>query len=1083
MVDNGTEAADHAAPSVSSFAGSVGEGALQAQAEYWKHALAGAPEVLELPTNHTRPLRPDHAGGRVPVELDEALTAGLHALSLRNGTSLFTTLLAGWAVVLSRLSGQENLVVGAGSPGALQALWLDLAGTPSGAELLARVKTRVLDARHNADLPLERVAELVRGPGGSLFQVAMEWTETPVGAADEGAEPDGTKAELDLALDLRERAGRIVGGLTYATAIFERATAERFAGYLRRVLAGMVADETVGVGFLQMMEAEERELVLNGLNATAAEYPTDLLVHQLFAAQAERTPDAIAISWRGEQWTYAELQRRVNQLANALRRRGVGPEVRVGVSLPRTPEILMALLGVLTAGGAYVPLDPAYPRERIGFMLEDAGIDLILTDSRVAGRLPEDGAELLLLDREREALATESTTTPESGVLPENLSHVIFTSGSTGRPKGVMIRHSAVTVLLYWLPEIISDEERSSFLFATSINFDVSVAEMFGTLCWGGKLVLVENALELADVREPVIHASMVPSAAAELLRGGSLPASVRTMNLGGEALPNALAQGLYALGTVEKVGNLYGPTEDTTYSTYSLVPKGAKRVSLGRAISNSQAYVVDERFQLVPVGVTGGLYMAGAGLARGYAGRPAATAERFVPDPFGPPGSRMYEVRDRVRWAADGELEYLGRIDFQVKVRGFRIELGEIEARLAEAPGIRDAVVLAREDSPGDTRLVAYYVGEQQTVEALRAHLLERVPEYMVPAAYMRLERLPQTPNGKLDRGALPAPDASAYTTRDYEPPQGETEMALAGVWQSVLGAERVGRWDNFFDLGGHSLMAVQVATRVRQALGVEVTHGELFETPVLADLARRLEQAARAEMPEIVPVDRSQPLVTSFAQQRLWLMEQFMASGSAYHVPMRLRFTGTLDRDALRATLDRIMERHEAVRTVFTSSDGMPLQVIQPAEGMPLLEHDVRAAPDPEAAVRELVTEELRAPFDLERDPLMRGRLIQVADDEHVLLLTLHHIVSDGWSLGVVTNELGALYNAFVRGEPDPLPELPLQYADYSAWHRKLVTPELVEAQAAYWVATLAGAPELLELPTDYARPSRPGHEGASI
>ncbi|HEU4883746.1 MAG TPA: amino acid adenylation domain-containing protein, partial [Longimicrobium sp.] len=600
---------------------------------------------------------------------------------------------------------------------------------------------------------------------------------------------------------------------------------------------------------LPLLPEAEHRFVVEELDATDRPCPAGPCVHELFHAQAARTPDAVALVWQGERMTYAELERRANRIAHALRRRGAGPEVRVGICLPRTLDLVPAMLGVLGAGAAYVPLDPAYPRERLDYMLEDAAVSLVITESSLADRLPE-GAATLLLDRERDALASEPDTAFASGVVPENLSHVIFTSGSTGRPKGVMIRHSSVVVLLHWLRETITDAERASVLFSTSINFDVSVAEIFGTLSWGGKLVLVENALELATLDEPVVHVSMVPSAAAELLLSGGIPASVRTMNLGGEALPNALAQGLYALPTVEKVGNLYGPTEDTTYSTYSLVERGAERVLVGSPVANTQAYVLDAHLQPVPVGAEGELYLAGDGLSRGYANHPGMTAERYLPCPFGAPGGRMYRVMDRARLRPGGELEYLGRTDYQVKIRGFRIELGEIEARLGEHPEVRAAVVLAREDVPGDTRLVAYVAGDETvSVDGLRAHLAERLPAYMVPAAYVRLDALPLTPNGKVDRKALPAPEGEAFGIRAYEAPVGPVEEAVAAIWAEVVGAERVGRGDDFFELGGHSLLAVRVVSRLRQALGVETSARDFFDRPVLADFAAGLRTAARAD------------------------------------------------------------------------------------------------------------------------------------------------------------------------------------------------------------------------------------------
>ncbi|HET7233827.1 MAG TPA: amino acid adenylation domain-containing protein, partial [Longimicrobium sp.] len=850
---------------------------LEAQAEYWAEALAGAPELLELPADHPRPAKQDFAGASVSVELGEGLAAALKALSQRHGTTLYMTLLAGWAAVLSRLSGQDDVVIGTPSAnrgrGEIEGLIgffvntlpvrVDLSGAPTVAQALGRVKARALEAQANQDIPFEQVVERVQ-PVRSLahtplFQVMFAWQNAPGGSLElpglalDPMDPAGStsqvSAKFDLSLALWEDGGRIGGAVEYATALFERATVERHVGYLHRVLEEMAADDTKPLDRLELLSAAERQKVVEDWNATDAGYPAGACVHELFAAQAARAPHAVALSWRGERLTYAQLDARANQIANALRRRGVGPEVRVGICLPRTPELVAAVLGVLKAGGAYVPLDPAYPRERLGYMLEDAGVALVITESNLAERLPGNAATFLL-ERERDAIAAESTAAPESGAAPENLSHVIFTSGSTGRPKGVMIRHSSVVILLHWLRENVTDRERSSVLFSTSINFDVSVAEVFGTLAWGGKLVIAENALELAALGEEVVHASMVPSAAAELLESGGIPASVKTLNLGGEALPNALAQGLYALETVEKVGNLYGPTEDTTYSTYHLVPRGAEQVLVGTPVANTRAYVLDRHLHPVPMGVAGELYLAGDGLSRGYANRPAMTAERFVPCPFGAPGARMYRVMDRVRRRVDGELEYLGRTDFQVKVRGFRIEPGEIEARLAEHPGVRAPVVLAREDVPGDRRLVAYYLGDQPVaVEALKGHLAERLPEYMVPAAYVWMEEYPRTPNGKTDRRALPAPGSGAFAARGYEAPAGETEEAVAAIWAELLGAERVGRHDNFFLLGGNSLLVTRLVFRIRREMDVELSVSDVFENPELSLLAQHLLDAQLAQ------------------------------------------------------------------------------------------------------------------------------------------------------------------------------------------------------------------------------------------
>ncbi|HEU4884735.1 MAG TPA: amino acid adenylation domain-containing protein, partial [Longimicrobium sp.] len=851
---------------------------LERQADFWERSLAGAPELLELPTDRTRPRKQDFAGASLPIELDAEVTAGLKALSRRHGTTLFMTLLAGWAAVLARLSGQADVVVGTPTAGRDRAetealigffvqtlaLRVDLSGGPTVAELLGRVRTRALEAQQHQDIPFEQVVERVR-PARSLahhplFQVLFAWQNAlgeplalPGLQAGDVAESAQQTAKFDLSLTLWEQDGRIAGGLNYATALFDRATVERHVAYLQRALREMAADENQPVERLQILSADEHALVVDGWNRTEADYPA-ACIHELFHAQAARTPDAVALSWQGERVTYAELARRANRISHALRRRGAGPEVCVGICLPRTPDLVASMLGVLGAGAAYVPLDPAYPRERLAYMLEDAGITLVVTDSVLADRLPDGAAALLLLDREADTIAAEPSEAPESGVTPENLSHLIFTSGSTGRPKGVMIRHSAVSVLLHWMRDTIADEERASVLFSTSVNFDVSVAEIFNALCWGGTLVMVENALELPTVADQQIrYVSMVPTAAAELLRTGGIPASVRTVNLAGEALPVELAQGLYALGTVEKVRNLYGPTEDTSYSTYSLVERGGEQVLIGTPLSNSQAYVLDGQLQPVPVGVAGELYLAGDGLARGYANRPAMTAERFVPCPFGAPGGRMYRTMDLVRRRADadGELEYLGRTDFQVKVRGFRIELGEIEARLLEHPRVHAAVVVARDDASGGKQLVAYCVSDGAVeVDGLRAHLAERLPAYMVPAAYVRLEEFPLTSSGKLDRNALPAPADDAYARHGFEAPEGETELALAEIWAEMLGVERVGRRDDFFDLGGHSLLAARVASRVSERFHTHVSAMALFLHPSLVELARAVDEA-RASQP----------------------------------------------------------------------------------------------------------------------------------------------------------------------------------------------------------------------------------------
>ncbi|MET0395684.1 MAG: amino acid adenylation domain-containing protein [Longimicrobiaceae bacterium] len=1083
---------------------------LERQLAWWRGELRGAPPLLELPADRPRPAAMDGAGRRVDFRVDAAVAAGVRALARREGATPFMALLAAWQLLLARASGQEDVVVGTPVAGRDRLetegligffvntlpLRADLSGDPTFGELLRRVRARTLEAYAHQELPFERLVEELAGgrsrAHAPLFQAVFalrpaEAAEPRLGEAEVTAMPvAGVSAKFDLSLGLAEDAdGALVGGLEYATALREPATAARMAAHYATLLAGIAADPGARAWALPLMDAAERRRVLaEGHGPERA--PAAECVHELVARQAERTPDAPALVFRGAALTYAELERRANRLAHRLRAHGVGPEARVGVCLERTPELVVALLAVLKAGGAYVPLDPAYPRARLDAMVEDAGVALVLTSTALAGLLPR-GVAALALDATD--VGGEPDAAPESGVGPDNLSHVIFTSGSTGRPKGVMIRHGAVAALLHWLRETVSDEERSAALFSTSVSFDVSVAELFGTLAWGGTLVLAENALELATLGEPVVLASMVPTAAAELLRSGGIPASVRTLNLGGEPLPADLARGLYALGTVERVANLYGPTEDTTYSTYARVERGADVVTLGRPLPGTRAYVLDGAMEPVPPGVVGELYLAGDGLARGYAGRPELTAERFLPDPWGPAGSRAYRVMDRVRRRPDGELEYLGRVDQQVKVRGFRIEPGEIEAALRAHPAVREAAAVAREDAAGDRRIVAYVVAADGAPAAaeLRAHLREHVPEYMVPSAFVALDALPLTPGGKLDRLALPAP-ADAPAGADADPadaPRGPVEELVAGIFAELLGVERVGARDDFFELGGHSLLAARLAARVREASGVELPVGTLFEAPTAAALAGRVEALRGAPTdaapPPLVPVPRDgSALPLSAAQQRLWLQHQ--VAPASYNLAAALRLRGELSAEALRGALEAVVARHEVLRTRLVLEDGAPVQVVEPARPFALPAVDLAPFPEAEreAALARYAAEEAARPFDLEAPPLLRAALLRLGPSVHVLLLTLHHVAADGWSEAVLVRELGAHYLARISGGGAALPPLALQYGDYAVWQRRVDAGAARQRKLEFWSRALAGAPAALELPADRPRPPVPSFRG---
>ncbi|HEX8242938.1 MAG TPA: amino acid adenylation domain-containing protein, partial [Longimicrobium sp.] len=1097
---------------------------LREQGDYWARTLGDAPELLELPTDRPRPAQMDHAGALLELELDAELTAGLKALSRRHGTTLFMTLLAGWAVVLSRLSGQADVVVGSPMAGRGRremegligffvntlALRVDLRGAPTVAQLLARVRERTLEAQQHQDIPFEQVVERV-APARSrshtpLFQALFAWQNTPRegGQGRSGLRIESVaggaaevQAKFDLSLSLREADDRIVGGISYAVALWDHETVARWAGYLRRVLEEMAADDGRPVERLALLPPDERARVLREWNRTDAELPSASTVHALFERQAERTPDAVAVAGEGGTLTYAELNARANRLAHHLRALGVGPEVRVALAMPRSPALVEAELAVLKCGGVYVPMDPEHPAGRLREMLADSAPAALLTTGELATRFAELDVPVLALDAEAPAWAARPATNVDvPGVTPDHLAYVMYTSGSTGRPKGVMVSHrSIVRLVVNNGYAAFGPDDRVAF--AANPAFDATTMEVWAPLVNGGATVVIgQETLLDARAFARVLQAERVTALFittavfnryAEAVPGAL--AGLRFLLTGGENSDPASFQRVLDQGGLGTLIHCYGPTETTTFAiTHPVrqVPEGARGIPLGGPIGNTRVYLLDRAGEPVPVGVAGELYIGGLGVARGYQGRPALTAERFVPDPFGGrAGARLYRTGDLGRWLPDGTIDFIGRTDHQVKVRGFRIEPGEIEARLLEHPDVREAVVLVREDTPGDKRLVAYLVGaETAGAEALRAYLGERLPAYMVPAAYVRLERLPLTPNGKLDRRALPAPEGDAYAAREYEAPVGETERALAEIWSDVVGVERVGRHDDFFGLGGHSLLAVRVISRVREAWGTDVALGELFARPVLADFAAALEASARAELPSIEPAAREGRLPLSFAQQRLWFLEQLGALGSAYHVPVRLRLRGELDRGALARALDGIVARHEALRTVFAQVDGVPEQRIAPADaGFHLLRHDLDGRADAEGELGRIMAEEARAPFSLERGPLVRGRLVRLGADDHVLLVTMHHIVSDGWSMEVLTRELSALYAAHREGRQAGLPALPVQYADYAAWQRRWVDGDVLREQADFWKRSLEGAPELLELPTDHPRPAKQDFAGALV
>ena len=1084
---------------------------LEEELAYWRGRLAGAPQVLALPVDRPRPaVRTTRGGGReivLPWELGEQT----RTLGRLGGATLFMTTLAIFQALLARRCRQEDFCLGTPIAGRTRVevegligffvntlvLRCDVSGQPGFLALLRRVREVTLEAQTHQELPFEKLVEEldpVRSLSHSpLFQAMFSIHEARGDARETdaaalarwpGSAEAGTgTAKFDLAMAVREVPDGLVAALEYSTDLFDSTTALRLLEQFRNLLSAVVAEPERPVTELPLLSGGEAHQLLREWNDTALPAGEVLCLHELFEIQAARAPEAIAVVDGDRRWTYRELDRRAGHLARHLRALGVGPEVRVGICLERSAEMIAGLLAILKAGGAYVPLDPGYPGERLAFLLEDSGAAMVLTAADSAGKLPA-GVARVRLDAIAAAPVAGDGALPRTA-LPGNLAYLIYTSGSTGRPKGVGLEHRSPVALLRWASGAFSRAELAGMLASTSIAFDLSVFEIFLPLSAGGALILAENALELPSLAAAgeVTLVNTVPSVLAELLRSGELPHAVRTVGLAGEPLPGWLVAELRRGGSVERVCNLYGPSETTTYSTAAEVALAeAREPHIGRPIAGTRTYVLDASLDPVPPGSPGELWLGGAGLARGYLGHPELTAERFVPDPFSAAGgARLYGTGDLARQRPDGVLEFLGRIDHQVKVRGFRIELGEIESALTRLPEVREAAVLVSEDGRGEKSLVAFVVpeaGAAFVARELRRKLAERLPDYMVPASCLPLAALPQTSNGKVDRRALAALAITGPERTRRVAPRGLTEQLLAELWSQVLNVDEVGATDNFFDLGGHSLLATRLVSRVRQGFGVELPLRSLFEAPTLAALAREVEAGLKAGRagaePPLRPVPREGEPRLSFAQKRLWFLDQLDPGSPLYNIPLAVRFEGELRIDAVARALSEVVRRHEALRTSFAIRGGEPVQVIAPASAVPLPVVDLSAlAEEPRSReAQRLAGLEAQRPFDLSRGPLLRAGLLRLGERDHAVLATIHHVVGDGWSIEVLNREVAALYEAFSRGGPSPLPELPIQYADYAEWQRRWLQGDVLERELHYWRERLRGVPPLLELPADRPR-----------
>jgi amino acid adenylation domain-containing protein len=1088
-------------------------GGLEARLAYWKERLGGELPVLELPADRPRPAVQSLCGATRSLALPAALASGLRAMSREEGVEAGTTLLAAFQALLQRYTGLDDIIVGTpvvtGAAGAVVGplenplvLRVDLGGDPTFRELLGRTRAAVAEARAGQDVPFSLLAETLaprRDLGRTpLFQAMYAFGDAPraLQAGDLRLRPvpahNGT-SEFDLTLALTDDGATLAATAEYNVDLFDDATIDRLLGCFATLLAGIVADPRQRLAGLPLLTAEDRRRQLVDWNATAAPYPHDTCVHELFAARAAHSPAAVAATFQGQELTYGDLEWRSNQLARYLRRLGARPGVLVGVCTARSLEMIVGLLGILKAGAAYLPLDPAYPRERLAFMLGDAQVPVLLTQERLLPALPASGARVVCLDAGWADVAGEAGEAVESGVTPEDLAYVIYTSGSTGQPKGTLLAHRGLSSLVTAGAGLYGVAQGSRMLQFASPCFDASVWECFTALAQGATLVLAASE-ELRDpaalgrllAQERVTVALLPPPMLAQLPPDAG-PA-LETLVVGGEACPPALAAAW--AGRVHLV-HAYGPTEATVIATAWPVPPDvdpSRPLPIGRPVPNAQVYILDQHLRPVPVGVPGELCVGGVGVARGYLNRPELTAERFVNDPFSAArGARLYRTGDLARFLPGGDIEFLGRIDHQVKVRGFRIEPGEIEAVLGRHPAVREALVLAREDVPGDKRLCAYIIaagdeaagGHVAAGGDLRAFLAERLPEYMIPSAFLVLDAFPLTPGGKVDRRALPAPEANRPGgTGAYVAPRTPVEELLCAAWAEVLGFERVSVADDFFELGGHSLLATQVISRIREALGVDLPLRVAFEARTVAALAAAVESArsagGRLEAPPIQPVPRDGPLPLSFAQRRLWFLDQYEPDSPLYNLPFAIRLCGALDAGVLRRALSELTRRHEALRTTFVDAGGEPAQVIHEPADLPLPVVDLGGLPAAgrEAEAMRLLREEARRPFDLRTGPLLRATLVRLGEKRHLLILNIQHIVFDGWSMGVLFSEFGALYEAYLGGGPSNLPDLPVQYADFAQWQRQWLSGATLDGLLGYWGKKLAALPAL-ELPSDRARP----------
>ena len=1098
----------------------------QRHIELWRKRLEGATDVLQIPLDKPRPAERTFRGARLFRRLSPQLSDSLRRIARREGATLFMVLLGAFKVLLSRYCGESDVIVGSqianrecsevegliGFFANTLALRTDLSGDPTFPELLARVRETALGAYDSQEVPFRRLVEELKPEKqpnrNPFFEIDFNFRNVPLATFSVPdlnvglLRIDNGTAKFDLSMEIAEIGSELEVALEYSTELFDASTPARLLKNYQALLERIVANPKAKISQLPLLTEAERHQILVEWNQTTAEHPSERRIHELFEDQVKRTPDAVAIIFGNEQLSYRELNGRANRLAHHLIERGVKPESFVGVMLDRSIDMIVAILATLKAGAAYLPLDSDYPRARLAQILNDAMPKLVLANGRLRPRLPETVDALELDTRETEItldLASfENTTGLEHTDPSASPAYLIYTSGSTGTPKGVVIPHAALSAYSRTVAEHYKLSSTDRVLQFASLSFDAAVEEIFPTLIAGASLVMRRRDIWTTwecrqKLRELGITVLNLPTAYWEQLvqdwanEEDNLSTNVRLVLVGGEAMrPQSVDLWQRTPLRASRLLNTYGPTEATVVATTFEFPPTAHvaaRVPIGKPLPGRLAYILDGNLEPVPVGVPGDLYLGGNCLARGYLNQPKLTAERFVADPHRlEPEARMYKTGDWARWLPDGNIEFIGRSDNQVKIRGFRIELGEVEVLLRHQAGVRDAVVVVQEDEPGQRQLVAYIVSRNGSApEDLRSFLQGKLPSYMIPQAFVELDALPMTTSGKVDRRALPKPERQL---QGYRAPRTPEEGILCGIYADLLSLERVGIDDNFFSLGGHSLLAMQLASRVRRAFGVELALRTVFGAPTVAELIAQLPKAREVSTPST----RQEPpkeFPLSCPQRSVWFLDQLYPGNVAYNSPITLRFSGRLNANALEWSWNELVRRHDVLRTVFEPREGDPVQSAKPFCPARLRRMELGHLPESERmeAAREEAVREAQQPFNLASGPPWRAKLLCCSKREHVLVVILHHIVCDGWSIGILIRELVAGYEAFLRGETAPLPELPLQYADYAAWQREQLAGPGFKRHLDLWRMHLEGVTGAAHFPLDKPRPAEPTFRGARL